>query len=91
MSTIVCCSNDLPNDSWDNFVGESVNGTIFHTRRFLSYHPEERFRDESLVFRRAAKILVVAGGARTWTAGATAWSHRGASYGGFVYREGLRQ
>jgi hypothetical protein len=90
MSTIVCNRNDLSSDTWDNFVGESVNGTIFHTRRFLSYHPEERFRDESLVFRRAAEIFALLPAARgTWDGRDTLWSHRGASYGGFVYREGL--
>jgi hypothetical protein len=90
MSTIVCCSNDLPNDSWDNFVGESVNGTIFHTRRFLSYHPAGRFRDESLVFHRQSEIFALLPAVRgTWDGRETLWSHRGASYGGFVYREGL--
>lgn len=90
MSNIVCCSNDLPNDFWDAFIAESVNGTIFHTRRFLSYHPAERFRDESLVFRRESEIFAVLPAVRgTWDGRDTLWSHRGASYGGFVYREGL--
>jgi len=90
MSNLVCYSNDLPNDFWDNFVGESVNGTLFHTRRFLSYHPAERFRDESLVFRREAEIFALLPAVRgTWDGRDTLWSHRGASYGGFVYREGL--
>jgi len=90
MSNIVCYSNDLPNDFWDAFVVGSVNGTIFHTRRFLSYHPAERFWDESLVFRRESEIFAVLPAVRgTWDGRDTLWSHRGASYGGLVYREGL--
>lgn len=33
----------MPADEWDAFVRSSANGTIFHTRRFLAYHPEGRF------------------------------------------------
>jgi hypothetical protein len=36
-------------DAWDAFVRAAHNGTIFHTRRFLSYHLEGRFVDHSLV------------------------------------------
>lgn len=68
-------------DKWDAFVRSSRNGTIFHTRKFLAYHPADRFKDASLlildgqtiagVFSAAAKdgILV---------------AHPGASYGGLV-------
>ena len=33
---------------WDNFVKNANNGTLFHLRRFLSYHPEGRFVDHSI-------------------------------------------
>jgi len=82
--------NEASAEAWDYLVGTSVNGTLFHTRRFLSYHPAERFRDESLVFRRESEIFAVLPAVRgTWDGRDTLWSHRGASYGGFVYREGL--
>jgi len=78
------------NDQWDHFVCQSVNGTIFHTRRFLSYHPANRFRDESLIFRFETEIFALLPAVRgIWNDRDTLWSHRGASYGGFVYREGL--
>ena len=35
---------------WDSFVKNANNGTIFHLRRFLSYHPEDRFVDHSIEF-----------------------------------------
>ena len=35
--------------AWDEFVESSNNGTLFHTRKFLNYHPEDRFLDHSLI------------------------------------------
>ena len=40
---------------WDEFVDGSYNGTMFHTRTFLSYHPQDRFRDHSLYFQKKEK------------------------------------
>lgn len=35
---------------WDYFVmNDSVNGTFLQTRRFLNYHPLDRFEDCSLL------------------------------------------
>ena len=42
--------NDMFEILWDNFVdNESVNGTIYHTRKFLNYHPKDRFEDRSIM------------------------------------------
>ncbi|MCS6808407.1 MAG: GNAT family N-acetyltransferase [Bacteroidota bacterium] len=73
-------------EEWDAFVWSSDNGTIFHERRFLSYHPPERFCDHSLVIYTKGKIAAVLP-AVEWTIDRdkTLFSHRGASYGGFVY------
>jgi hypothetical protein len=46
-------------DEWDNFVETSDNGTIFHKRRFLSYHPEGKFKDASLIFRKQNKLFSI--------------------------------
>ena len=46
-------------NQWDKFVLSSNNGTIFHLKQFLSYHPEERFIDHSLVIIRREKIFSV--------------------------------
>ena len=35
---------------WDDFVSKANNGTIFHTQRFLSYHPDDRFEHHHLIF-----------------------------------------
>ena len=34
---------------WDQFLQESVNGTFLQSRNFLSYHPQGRFDDWSLL------------------------------------------
>ena len=76
--------------AWEDFVWSANNGTLFHLRNFLSYHPPDRFRDHSLVFfrkgRRLAQLPAVdfdENGRRVLI------SHRGASYGGFVVRDTL--
>jgi len=77
-------------DEWENFVESSNNGTIFHTRKFLSYHPAERFKDNSLIFKNKNKIIAVMTAAKVKRDGHVALiSHQGASYGGFVYRDSL--
>lgn len=81
-------------DQWEDFVVASNNGTIFHTRKFLSYHPAERFKDNSLIFTEDKKFSAVLPAADIVRDGKrTLWSHMGASYGGFVYKEslGIRQ
>ena len=78
---------------WDEFVLAADNGTIFHERTFLNYHPAERFIDHSLVIHSKANTQALFP-AVEWTIDKdkTLYSHRGASYGGFVYKDaGLEQ
>ncbi len=75
---------------WDNFVENSDNGTIFHTRRFLSYHPQERFKDFSLVIKKRNNIFAVLPASLIERDGKKILSsHGGASYGSFVYGSDL--
>lgn len=75
---------------WDGFVENSVNGTIFHTRKFLSYHPVDRFIDYSVEFYKKNKLFSVFPAVDfNYLNKRTLLSHRGASYGGFVYEEGI--
>lgn len=77
-------------DEWDNFVTASNNGTIFHTRKFLSYHSPNRFKDSSLLFFDDNKLISVFTAADLERDGKRClWSHLGASYGGFVTKESL--
>ena len=71
---------------WDNFVdNESVNGTIYHTRKFLNYHPKDRFEDRSILifdnFELNNLICVVPCCKKE----DKYFSHSGATYGGPVF------
>lgn len=71
---------------WDKFVfGSSANGTFLQSRRFLSYHPAERFVDFSLVIRKGQEIVaVVPACSREGENGAEFVSHAGSTFGGIV-------
>jgi Acetyltransferase (GNAT) domain len=75
-------------EQWDDFVQHSSNGTMFHLRQFLNYHPPERFTDHSLWFKRKGAVQALMP-AVEWMIDKdkTLFSHRGASYGGLVYKD----
>jgi hypothetical protein len=75
-------------ERWDEHIERSVNGTLFHLRRFLAYHGD-RFKESERL------LLVLDGGtpvaqiAVAITDGATGRHLRspyGASYGGFAFQ-----
>ncbi len=75
-------------DWWDRYVWQADNGTIFHTRKFLSYHPKDRFTDHSLIFKKKNSVQAVLPAIEMqMDKDKVLYSHRGASYGGFVYRD----
>jgi lipid II:glycine glycyltransferase (peptidoglycan interpeptide bridge formation enzyme) len=77
-------------DEWDSFVESSDNGTIFHKRLFLSYHPKDRFEDASFVVKKENKVLSLFPAVILNREGQKILSsHGGASYGGFVYKQDL--
>ena len=41
---------------WDDFVPSANNGTLFHLRSFLNYHPKSRFVDNSLLINKKGKL-----------------------------------
>ena len=78
-------SSDLA--QWNELVNQSDNGTLFHLRNFLDYHPPERFKDHSLMIYNDEKLLALIPGAELEENGKKIYfSHPGASYGGFVFR-----
>lgn len=70
---------------WDNLVEESINGTFLHKRDFMEYHGE-RFADYSLVAFVAGKLVAVL---PAETENGKVFSHRGLSYGGWVFGLGI--
>jgi predicted N-acyltransferase len=72
-------------DLWEKIVKEANNGTLFHTRKFLSYHPPGRFIDHSLVIYKKNKPYILFPAAESEIEGKRILvSHPGASYGSFV-------
>ncbi|MCF1753376.1 GNAT family N-acetyltransferase [Mariniradius sediminis] len=70
---------------WDNLVEVSINGTFLHQRDFLEYHGE-RFGDYSLLALAAGKLVAVL---PAETENGKVSSHRGLSYGGWVFGLGI--
>lgn len=84
--------SDEWSDKWDRFVmGESSNGTFLQTRRFLSYHPAERFTDASLMMMRENQelICVLPAAACSVDNRLVLRSHPGSTYGGPVISPAL--
>lgn len=82
------------NAEWDSFIEQAPQGTLFHTRRFLEYHPAERFTDHSLLFYTNSRLDAVLPAAEINSPeGKTLHSHPGSSYGGLctVSRPSLDQ
>lgn len=79
----------LDTDTWDSFVEQSFNGTLMHQRRFLNYHPTNRFQDRSVLIRddNGAVIAVFPAAEVDDHGRRILKSHPGASYGGLVVRE----
>ena len=73
--------------TWDEFVNTmSVNGNFLHTRNFLNYHPEGRFKDASLVvYDEKEKLAAVVPACEVEEDGKRVFfSHKGSTFGGIV-------
>jgi hypothetical protein len=71
---------------WDGFVWASPGGTIFHTLRFLGYHPPGRFDFIHLAVKEDGRLIcVIPGGCITVEGRRHYRSPLGASFGGFVF------
>ena len=75
---------------WDSFVKNANNGTIFHLRKFLSYHKKSRFIDHSLEFlKNNALFSVFPAAEKIFNKKRLLVSHPGASIGSFVISDSL--
>lgn len=76
----------LDEEEWDGFIVNSVNGTFLQSRKFLNYHPKERFTDASLIVRdNNSKIVALIPACEMEENGRKIlWSHKGSTYGGIV-------
>ena len=75
---------------WDKFVLSSNNGTLFHLRKFLNYHPQDRFQDHSILIEKKQKLFSVLPAAELIVDGKRILvSHPGSTVGSFVVPENL--
>ena len=73
---------------WDSFVKNANNGTIFHLRKFLSYHPKGRFIDHSIEFYKKNRLFSVFPATESNINGKNLLvSHPGSTVGSFVVPE----
>ncbi len=73
-------------NQWKEFVTNANNGTIFHYLKFLGYHPRGRFKNYHLIVTEKGNIISLFPAVEE---GKTIISHKGASYGGFVLKDGI--
>lgn len=82
--------NDDHFETYEKFIQKSINGTIFHERKFISYHPVERFNDCSLLIYDKEKLIAIFPAAVIQKDNIKILkSHPGTSYGGLVIDQNL--
>ena len=87
MIEIVKYKNNMSNE-WDLFIDNSINGTLFHRRSFLSYHIDRQFKDSSFIFKKRGQIISVFPAAIVDECGKRVlFSHPGASFGGPIIND----
>lgn len=83
----ICRYEEQLEPIWDCFVmKQSINGTFLQTRRFLNYHPKQRFSDCSLVIYNEKGVLcaVVPACEIIDDERKIFFSHKGSTYGGIL-------
>jgi hypothetical protein len=74
---------------WDSFCATTLQGTLLHTRKFLSYHAD-RFVDQSLLIKEDGRVIGMLPAALHRSDTSCVVSHPGATYGGIVHTGYLR-
>lgn len=78
--------NDAFENRWDSFIEkQSINGTFLQSRRFLNYHPHNRFMDASILVMQGSSIVAVLPAHMEQNEeGRHFLSHKGSTFGGIV-------
>ena len=71
-------------EQWDKFIlTRSMNGTFLQTRKFINYHPQDRFIDRSLCIRKGSELVAVVLACEIMDEGKrTFFAHKGTTFGG---------
>ena len=82
--------NSSNENQWDLFVPKTNNGTLFHLRSFLNYHPKNRYVDHSLMIFKKGKLFSVFPSVESFVKGEkNLVSHPGATVGSFALYDTL--
>lgn len=73
-------------NEWDNFIeNRSMNGTFLQIRKFINYHPENRFKDCSICVRKGNELVAVILACEIEDEGKkTFFAHKGSTFGGIT-------
>lgn len=78
-------ASKMSDEEWDKFIADSYNGAFVSTRKFLNYHPKNRFIDHSLMFCKNDTPVAVVPACETEEDGKKIFfSHKGATFGGII-------
>lgn len=91
MTLVVKRYTEANQEEWDDFIATSANGTFMQEKRFLNYHPIDRFVDHSLIFSKDNRIIALLPAAQVAgkDTGNGLISHPGASHGGLIIKSTL--
>ena len=61
MNSFTCIkyNEEKHQELWEKFIETGILGTIYHTRKFMSYHPKNRFEDNSLLLYAGDELVCV--------------------------------
>lgn len=73
-------------EAWDTFIeNEALNGTFLQSRKFLNYHPHDRFKDCSIMFYIKDDLVAICPAAVIYDRDVKVFSsHPGSTYGGII-------
>ena len=77
---------DKYEDIWNDFVFNGIFGTIYHTRKFINYHPKDRFIDTSILIYHKEILICVLPCCKSNNCEKN-FSYMGATYGGPVFNK----
>lgn len=86
MALIVQYYEPSMEEKWDDFVlNKSMNGTFLQTRKFINYHPQDRFIDRSLCILKGSELVAVILACEVIDEGKrTFFAHKGTTFGGIT-------
>lgn len=82
---------DIEENEWDKFILEkSMNGVFLQTRKFINYHPSDKFKDASICVRKGNELVATILGCELEDDGKKCFfAHRGTTFGGITVSKAI--